>query len=79
MKVGKLTTIADRRGRINEPTGTYKVEVILEGVFFEGFMERRHKLNLRHPQLASLTRISGYNEVVAHAIFNVLEITASVV
>jgi hypothetical protein len=36
-------------------------------------MKRHQKLSLRQPELTSLARASGFNKVVAHTIFHVLE------
>jgi hypothetical protein len=38
-------------------------------------MKRHHKLSSRLPKLMSLDRASGFNKVVAHTIFDVLENT----
>jgi hypothetical protein len=40
-------------------------------VWFAGFMKRLHKLNLRQPELTSVARVSGFNEVVVHMISDV--------
>jgi hypothetical protein len=55
-----------------EPTSPQNTKFAGE-VWFAGFMKRHHKLNLRYPELTSLVRVSGFNNLVVRTIFDVLE------
>jgi hypothetical protein len=60
----------------NEAAVTYKVLGNTKPagkVWYAGFMKRHHKLNLRQPELTSLAKASGFNEVVGNTISDVWE------
>jgi hypothetical protein len=54
------------------PTKSPKHQVCWESVF-RGFMKRHQKLSLRQPELTQLASVSGFNKVVVHTIFDVLD------